>query len=197
MKLVLVCGLSHSGKSTLADFFEETAFATHVPLDKYFLPVPKNTTFLSWAQLPESIDWALLSHHIDRLSQGIPCYTPAYDAWDTGTRLSEGGDDHHPMSRLMNPGNRCAIAGCLSFEYQGDYQIAARIFVETKIEIIASRICGKKIARQEATKVLEENLTVNYESILGYKEVSNFVFSGDAKRSVWAKDLSILENKLN
>ena len=180
-KLVLVSGLSNSGKSSFADFLEGELGSTHVPLDKYFLSVPEQTTFLDWVQSPESIDWSLLEKHLNILTSGQECYTPAYDPWVSGQRLSEGGGDFHPRSRLMHPSEKFyVVAGCLAFEMPiNSYQVT-RIFIDVPLQIVASRHAGREVSDSEVDTIVINRLTDSYTRILEYRDRADFVFRGDA-----------------
>ena len=179
--LVLIAGLSNAGKSSFANLLEERRSITHVPLDKYFLPVPTGELFLHWVQKPESIDWELLDRHLRVLRSGRDCYSPAYDPWGTGQRLSAGENDPHPRSRPMRTSPiGYAVPGCLAFEYANEAFTTIRIFLDVPLQTIASRHAGRAVASAEIDQFLISNLTPSYKAILNYKECADSVLRGDA-----------------
>ena len=177
MQLLLLSGLSNAGKSSFADFLEAQGLGTHVPLDKYFLPVPESVTFLEWVQSPASIDWGLLQAHIHRLSEGNECYSPAFDGWASGQRLCEGGDLKHKESRLMKPNGLGIVAGCLSFEYPGSSNVLMKVFVQTEFKTIANRLgfAGKG----SVGEFLTQRLSSNYLRIAKYEDTADLSVSGE------------------
>lgn len=194
--LILVSGLSNSGKSSFADFYENhIEGSTHIPLDKYFHSVPKNSTFLDWVQLPESIDWELLLTHIRILNEGKECYTPCIDAWGTGQRLSNGGMNYHPKSRLMKPSTEFyIIPGCLAFHLPKTELQNVKIFMNTPLQIVASRHEKKDVSIKEVKTVLTKKLTENYTNILKLEKFSDFSFDGNAtdlQRKMYCETITI------
>lgn len=180
-KLLLIAGLSNAGKSSFADLLQKTSSITHVPLDKYFLSVPPGEKFLDWAQSPSSIDWGLLDRHLEILSGGHECYSPAYDPWSTGQRLSEGGDECHPRSRLMEPSDLgYAVTGCFAFECDPEGFSVTRVFVETPLRTIASRHAGREVLADEVDQILNSRHTRSYKTLLSYREDADVVVRGDA-----------------
>jgi len=195
-ELLLIAGLSNAGKSDFADLIENEQLATHIPLDKYFFSVPKGMVFLDWVQYPESIDWKLLDDHLGILTSGSECFSPAYDHWGSGKRLSKGGFSEHPESRLMIPRDKYVVPGCLAFEYPGVYSVASRIFIETELETIAFRHAMRKIEKSEVHKILSEKITSSYPKILQYSGDADFIFSGEATKTMRKEYIRILEKKL-
>ncbi len=196
MKLILIAGLSRAGKSTFADFLENADLATHVPLDKYFLDVPAGYSFLEWVQHPHSIDWSLLEAHLDMLASGEPCYTPVFDPWQTGRRVSGGGKEGSSQARLMTPHQHYALPGCLAFEYAGAHDVVARVFMETAPSTIASRITGSTDDEENADDILARHLTDNFPVIKGYRAEASLVFSGEASREKKLEYLATLDDML-
>ena len=193
--LILVSGLSNSGKSSFADFFENyIERSTHIPLDKYFHSVPKNSTFLEWVQAPESIDWELLSNHLRLLNEGKKCYTPCIDAWGTRQRLSNGGMDYHPKSRLMKANAKFyIIPGCLAFYLPKCEHQTVKVFMKTPLHIVASRHAKKEIhLKKEVETVLTKKLTANYPNILKLEKCAKFTLEGTATGIQRKKDCNDL-----
>jgi uridine kinase len=184
-KLFLIAGLSKAGKSTFADLLEQTLSISHVPLDRYFHSVPAGSDFLSWVQSPSAIDWKLLNQHLKILADGHDCFSPAYDAWGSGQRLSEGGDEFHVRGQLMKPSTiGYSIPGCLAFEYPNETISKVRIFIDTPLQGIASRHAARRVLSSEVDEVLGHYLTPLYAKILAYKEQADIVIPGDASDAV-------------
>jgi uridine kinase len=194
MQLVLLSGLSNAGKSSFADFLEQQGIGPHVPLDKYFLPVPESTTFLNWVQHPQSIDWILLQSHLERLAEGNDCYSPAFDGWGSGKRLCIGGSESHPKNRLMKSNDVCIIPGCLSFEYPGAFSVAMKIFVDTDVRTIANRL-GMEI-EENLEGFLIRSLTHHYPEVLEYRRFADLSVSGDCSDSKRLEYLDLIRRKL-
>ena len=196
-RLLLIAGISNAGKSSFADFLEKELGVTHVPLDKYFLSVPAGTDFLNWVQSPASIDWDLLEDHLGILANGSECYSPAFDPWGSGQRLTDGGDIDHPRSRLMKPGNGIyAVPGCLAFEYSGSSAVAAKIFVTTNLQTVASRHAGRNVPEAEINPVLNQRLTDRYPHILAYQDEADLVLSGEATDAMRLEYRDLLQTRL-
>lgn len=181
LKIILIAGLSKTGKSTFADLLEKTLSISHVPLDRYFHSVPAGSDFLTWVQSPTAIDWNLLKQHLQILADGHECFSPAYDAWGTGQRLSAGGDEFHVRSQLMKPSTiGYSIPGCLAFECPIETTSKIHIFIETPLQKIASRHALRNVPSSEVDEVLGNHLTPAYRKILGYREQADIVIPGDA-----------------
>ena len=194
MQLLLISGLSNAGKTSFADFLEDQGVGTHIPLDKYFLPVPEAASFLDWVQSPGSIDWELLQAHIDRLSGGDECFSPAFDGWGSGTRLCEGGDQSHEANRLMTPSEVGIIPGCLSFEYPGPSEVLMKVFVSTELDTLADRLGYKK--DEPVDEFLNRRLTSHYLEIAKYEGVADLSVSGECADTERLEYLEAIDRKL-
>ena len=194
MQLLLISGLSNAGKTSFADFLEEQGLGTHIPLDKYFLPVPKTISFLDWVQSSVSIDWSLLQSHIDRLSEGNECYSPAYDGWGSGQRLCEGGDQPHKKNRLMKPSDLAIVPGCLSFEHPESSSAMMKVFVRSEYYTIANRLGFDGNGNVE--DFLHLRLTPNYLEIAKYEDDADLSVSGECSYPERLEYLEPIRRKL-
>src|SRR5437762_13020164 len=99
--IILISGLSRSGKSSFADALTVDNEFTHVSLDKYIKEIPDGMSFLDWVDTPECIDWSLLAVHLQYLKDGCECFTPSPDWNNRGKCRSAGG--RHEGGRIMRP----------------------------------------------------------------------------------------------
>ena len=180
---ILVSGVPRAGKSSFADFIEDTdGRFTHVPLDKYILPVPESSDFLSWVRYPTCVDWDLLSKHMDLLLSGSSCRTPQV-SWDgDGQRVSDGGLNDSTVGRLMRPADLgYLMVGTHSFSYRSQHNVV-RVFIETPLQVVASRQMGSEIAVEQTNAVIEEHFGPNPGDILAQKRFAEVTISGTLGR---------------
>ena len=189
--LTLVTGIPRAGKSSLCDPIEAAgAGFTHVPLDRYVLPVPAGRAFLDWIAAPECIAWDHLAAHLALLASGAPCYSPR-PAWEQDWQawVSAGGALDTAPGRRMEP----AAAGYL---LAGTHAFACppglapmlrptlRVFVRTPVVTIAERLTGERLAPTAARAVVRTRLAANTAQILRVRRRADVVLDGTAERPV-------------
>jgi uridine kinase len=178
---VLVAGLPRAGKSTLAErLCALNVGAEHLPLDKYFLPVPTGHSFSSWIQHPAALDWEMLGRHLQALRSGRDCFTPALDWKASGRRLNDGGDVPHPSSKLVRGGARFyVIPGCFAFEAPvGNAARAFKVFVETPLRILAERYSGESESELGVAAVVARHCPA-HQRIQACAQISDLIVSGE------------------
>jgi len=184
--VILVSGIPRAGKSSLCDALEGSDLGlTHVPLDRYVLPIPRGTTFLNWIAQPRCIAWRHLMSHLEILSSGAPCYSPRPDWENGGEWLSDGGSIPAGPGRLMRPARVAyLIPGTHAFAFPHDELTVARVFVETPDTVVAQRLLGQTLDPAHAAAVLTERLAPNLEEIRAGQASADLVLHGDADRAV-------------
>lgn len=188
--LVLVTGLPRAGKSTLAERLSAFGVgAEHLPLDKYFLPVPEGRRFLDWVQEPTSLDWQVLVQHLRALWSGRDCFTPALDWSGSGRRLNEGGDVAHPSSRLVRGGAQFyVIPGCFAFEAPVDVR-AFKIFVETPLHVLAERYAGERVSEPEVAATVARHCP-GHQRLQAYAAVADMTVKGESIDNQMVRDVA-------
>ncbi len=188
--LILVAGLPRAGKSTLAERLCALGIgAEHLPLDKYFLPVPEGRRFLDWVQEPTSLDWQTLERHLRVLRSGRDCFTPALDWSGSGRRLNEGGDVAHPSSRLVRGGARFyVIPGCFAFEAPVDAP-AFKIFVETPLHVLAERYAGERVPEPEVAAIVARYCP-GHQRLRAYGADADQVANGESIHELVVRDVA-------
>ena len=180
--IVLVSGIPRAGKSSLCDAIEASgAGFTHVPLDRYVLPVPSPRTFLDWIASPACIDWDRLRAHLEVLESGLACYSPRPD-WEDGWRgwRSEGGAIVDGPGRRMEPARTgYLVAGTHSFELR---EGAMRVFVQTPFEVGAERLTGSRAGAAGARALVLGRLAPNTAGIARGAGRAHLVVDGTAER---------------
>ncbi len=187
--LTLVTGVPRAGKSSLCDAVEAAgAGFTHVPLDRYVLPVPAGRTFLDWIAGPECIAWDHLSVHIALLEAGVPCYSPR-PAWERGWRewVSAGGALGTAPGRRMAPAAAgYLLAGTHAFACPPGLAPALRptlrVFVRTPLTVVAERLTGERLAPMAARRLIRARLAANTARLLHERRRADLMIDGTAER---------------
>jgi len=184
-RFALISGVPRAGKSSLCDAIEKNvAGFTHVPLDRYVLPIPKPLTFLEWLRTPDCIAWEHLREHISVLESGRHCYTPRPD-WDGGWGqwISNGGPiDSGPGRRMEPAAVGYLIPGTHSFSFPAKDENVVRIFVETPDSVIAERLIGEPQQAQCVSRLILDRLGTNPEVIKRKAALADFEIDGTASR---------------
>ena len=189
--LTLVTGIPRAGKSSLCDAVEAAgAGFTHVPLDRYVLPVPAGRTFLDWIAAPACIAWAHLSAHLAILESGAPCYSPR-PAWERGWGewVSAGGALATAPGRHMAPAAAgYLLVGTHAFacppELATTLRPTLRVFVRTPLTVVAERLTGQRLSPAAARDVVRTRLAANTARILCARHRADWVVDGTAERPV-------------
>jgi hypothetical protein len=187
--LTLVTGVPRAGKSSLCDAIEAGgAGFTHVPLDRYVLPVPAGRTFLDWIARPACIAWDHLSAHLALLEAGVVCYSPR-PAWEQDWRawVSAGGAlDSAPGRRMAPAAVGYLLAGTHAFACPLGLAPALRptlrVFVRTPLTVIAERLTGERLASTAARRIVRARLAANTAQLLGERRRADLVVDGTAER---------------
>ena len=187
--LTLVTGIPRAGKSSLCDAVEaEGAGFTHVPLDRYVLPVPAGRTFLDWIAAPACIAWDHLSAHLALLEAGASCYSPR-PAWERDWRewVSAGGAlDTAPGRRMEPAAAGYLLAGTHAFAcppgLAPTLRPTLRVFVRTPLTVVAERLTGERSAPAAARDVVRTRLAANAAQILRARRRADVVVDGTAER---------------
>jgi hypothetical protein len=182
--LVLVTGVPRAGKSSLCDAIEAAgAGFTHVPLDRYVLPVPPGWAFLAWIATPACIAWDLLSAHLALLASGTLCYSPR-PAWERDWREWQcaGGALVHGPGRRMAPAELgYLVAGTHAFHCPPAPR-TLRVFVRTPLEVVAERLTGVRVARRAARGLVRARLAPNTAAVLRERRRADLIVDGTADR---------------
>jgi uridine kinase len=184
---VLVSGIPRAGKSSFCDAVEASGEGfTHIPLDRYVLPVPSSRTFLDWIATPACIAWDHLAAHLDLLESGESCYPPRPN-WESGWRdwISVGGAIETGSGRLMKPAQiGYLIAGTHAFNFPVRHRDAMRVFVQTPEVVVAERLAGVTIDPEKANAFIRERMASNVDAILSDARTADLIIDGTAERRV-------------
>lgn len=184
---VLVSGIPRAGKSSFCDAVEASgAGFTHIPLDRYVLPVPSSHTFLNWIATPACIAWDHLNTHIDLLESGESCYPPRPN-WETGWQdwTSAGGAIKTGVGRPMEPPQvGYLVAGTHAFNFPVQHRDAMRVFVQTPEVVVAERLVGATIDPEKASAFIRERLAPNVDAILSQAHSADLIIDGTAEQRV-------------
>lgn len=131
--IILVAGISCSGKTTLSQRLSEELRALHVSIDDYYrsfdslaLEEKKQIDF----DTPEAVEHELLAHHLTALKAGLAIDKPIYDA---------AGYARVGTNRV-NPHRFVVVEGLFSLYWQEVLGLAdLRIFVDTPGEVCLER----------------------------------------------------------
>jgi len=178
--IILVSGLPRAGKSAFADAVEESSLGlTHVPMDKYIMPIPAGKTFLQWVKEPSCVDWQLLVSHLKVLYSGRVCFTPKPNWEQAGIRISEGGPIEHGAGRRMLPSEHgYIIAGTHVYSLPELNLKRISVFVDTSDVIIASRLEGYPVQSEKAADVIFEHMNDNPIPIRLLRRFADLVIDG-------------------
>ena len=178
--IVLCSGLPSAGKSSFADAIEKSSLAlTHVPMDRYIMPVPSGETFLRWVREPSCVDWGLIVSHLKVLFSGRVCFTPKPDWERAGQRLSKGGPIEHGPGRRMAPSEHgYIIPGTHVFSLPKLNCRHIAVYVDTPDAIIASRLRGAPIGLEMADEVLRDYLNDNPAPIRPLRACADLMIDG-------------------
>lgn len=132
-RLVLVAGISCSGKTTLAQRLTEELEALHLSMDDYYrgfdhLEVEdrKRINF----DAPESVEHELLHSHLTALKAGLPVHQPVYDHAGFA-RLG---------TRLEHPRNVIVFEGLFSLYWPEIVELAdVTVYVDTPVSVCLER----------------------------------------------------------
>ena len=189
-RFALISGVPRAGKSSLCDAITERhAGFTHVPLDKYVIPVPESRSFLDWIATPACIAWDHLGAHLAILESGSHCYTPHPD-WKGGRGewRSDGGAIAHGPGRRMEPARvGYLIPGTHAFAFPASAGPALRVFMETPEEVIAQRLAGTRPRGERAREVIRKWLGANPKLILEQAPLADLFIEGTAGRDEQVK----------
>jgi uridine kinase len=188
---VLVSGIPRAGKSSFCDAVEASGNGfTHIPLDRYVLPVPSSRTFLDWIATPACIAWDHLAAHMEVLESGESCYTPRPN-WEAGWRdwISAGGAIKVGLGRLMRPAQiGYLIAGTHAFNFPVQHRDAMRVFVQTPEVVVAERLARVTIDPEKASAFIRERLASNVDAILGQAHTADVIIDGTVERRVQVRN---------
>jgi len=179
MYRILIAGIPRSGKTTLARAIQASDPGyTHVPVDRYILPVPKGQTFVSWLRTSASIDWPLLESHLGILQAGRACFTPRADWKRDGVRISDGGDiEKGPGTKIQPPESGLLIEGSHAFSYPGEGR-CLRIWIHTPLRELARRFLGTPTEPDDPDAVLKEYLGDNPDVLHKYASRADLAIPG-------------------
>jgi hypothetical protein len=184
--LALVTGIPRAGKSSLCDAIEAAGVGfTHVPLDRYVLPVPTGQAFLEWIATPACIAWDHLLDHLALLEAGTVCYSPR-PAWERGWRTwaCAGGALATGPGRRMEPGRGgYLLAGTHAFQCPLQLLPTLRVFVRTPLAVVAERLIGHRVERRAAGGVVRARLASNTAAILRERRRADVIIDGTADRN--------------
>ena len=184
-RFVLVSGVPRAGKSSFCDAVEGAGLGfTHIPLDRYVLPIPEPLTFLEWLRTPACIAWDHLRNHIAILHSGRVCYTPRPD-WKGGRGewLCEGGAIESGPGRRMEPGRvGYLIPGTHAFSFPSQTGAAGRLFVETPDSVIAARLAGRPVEEEDVATTIHGRLGDNPRVIKHNSSLADARVDGTASR---------------
>lgn len=184
-RFVLISGVPRAGKSSFSDAVEAAGLDfTHVPLDRYVLPIPEPLTFIEWLRTPACIAWDHLRSHIAILQSGRVCYTPKPDSkggW--GEWLCAGGPIESGPGRRMEPGRSgYLIPGTHAFSFPSREGAAARLFVDTPDSVIAARLAGRPVNEEDVATTIHGRLGDNPRVIRHNSSLADGTIDGTATR---------------
>ncbi len=193
--ILLIAGIPRAGKTTLAQNIEKSALnLTHIPLDKYIMPVPEGISFLEWVKTPKCIDWFLLQSHLEILADGKHCFSPKMNWNGKTSRASEGGNIENGLGKKMMP-NRTGylLPGTHSFSFPYSEWMSLRIYINTPDEVLASRLEGKKVVSEAAGDVIVKHLGDNSNPLRLLERQADYVINGTLNKK---EQISIVEKIL-
>lgn len=177
--LILIAGVSCSGKTTLARRLAEELGGIQMGLDDYYRPfdhVSLETRKKLNFDAPESIDHELMLAHIHTLRQGRPIPKPRYD-FAAFARL--------PVVDHIEPAPLLIVEGLFSLWWNEFVSLAdLRIFVDTDLEVCRQRRLEKETVafgrtEDEATQRYATQVLPNQEKyVLPTKPRSDMVVCG-------------------
>ena len=178
--IILVSGLPGAGKSSFGDAVEKSSLGfTHVPLDKYIMPIPERQTFLQWVREPSCIDWDLLVSHLKILFSGKPCFTPKPDWEQRGRRTSNGGQiQDGPGKKMISSERGYILAGTHAFSLPEINCKRIAVYIDTSDAVIASRLKGSPVHPEMAAEVILEHLNDNPAPLRLFRSQADLVIDG-------------------
>ena len=179
--ILLVSGIPRAGKSSFADVVEQSSLGfSHVPIDKYIMPIPSEESFLNWVREPSCIDWDLLLEHLHILFSGQVCFTPKVDWSQSGQRVSDGGAIEEGPGRKMTPSKYgYVIAGTHAYSLPDIERKRIKAYIDVSDEVIASRLEGRPISFKEAGEIILKHLGDNPEALRPLRSQADLIIDGD------------------
>lgn len=178
--IVLVAGISCSGKTTLARTLAAETDAAYLSIDDYYRPyaeLPLQERRLVDFDAPEAIEHELLVDHVQQLQRGESALKPMYDP-AAFARLR----GHEPVY----PNPIVVIEGLFSLHWPDLRRLATlRIYVDTPIETCRQRRLQRDVtqygrsADESAERYHRQVLPSQLRYVLPSKEHCDLVVSGD------------------
>lgn len=133
VRVVLVAGISCSGKTTFAERLTEQLDALHLRLDDYYrgfdalsLDERRKINF----DAPEAVEHELLHEHLTALKAGLPIHRPVYDHAGFARR----------GTTLESPRPFVVLEGLFALYWPEVWGLGdLRVFVETPVEVCLER----------------------------------------------------------
>lgn len=177
--LILVAGISCSGKTTLSQRLSEELDALHLSMDDYYrsfdsltLEEKKQIDF----DTPEAIEHELLGHHLSALKAGLPIDKPIYDA---------AGYARVGKTRVQ-PTRFVVVEGLFSLYWQEVLGLAdLKIFVDTPGEVCLERRLFRdtfqfhRTQEESLNRYVKQVLPNQQRYVLPTKENACLVVKGD------------------
>ncbi len=182
--IILVSGIPRAGKSSFADVVEQSSLCfSHVPLDKYIMPIPSGETFLRWVREPSCIDWGLLMDHLNLLFSGQVCFTPKPNWSQSGRRISDGGAIDYGPGRKMPPSKLgYTIAGTHAYSLPDLKCKCVKVYIDVPDEVIASRLEGHPVSSEKAGETILKHLSDNPDPLRSLSSHADLLIDGDTTR---------------
>lgn len=177
--ILLIAGIPRAGKTTLAHRLESGLGLTHVPLDKYIMPVATGSTFLEWVRTPDCIDWSLLRTHLSLLFEGFPCHAPRMDWTGATRRVSEGGPNG--TGQEMMPSHvGYAIPGTHAIAFPFDEWVSTRVCIRTPDRVLAERFAEREVPSDRVKSTLAGHIGDNDQPLRTLESEADNNVSGEA-----------------
>jgi uridine kinase len=179
--IVLVAGVSCSGKTTLARRLASEIDAAYISVDDYYRPfsdLPVEERKMVNFDAPDAIEHELLVEHVAQLRAGNTIHKPVYDP--ASFARMKGAEPIYPTSTVV-------IEGLFSLYWpELRDQAALRIFVETPLDVCLLRRLKRDIqeygrTEMEAINRYRSHVHPNQERyVLPTRAASNLIVQGDA-----------------
>lgn len=177
--IILVAGISCSGKTTLARRLASELDAAYLSIDDYYRPfteLPLDERKKVNFDAPDAIEHELLVDHVGQLRRGETIHKPMYDA--AAYARMRGSEPIYPTPMIV-------IEGLFALYWSALREHSRLgVFVETPLEVCRERRLDRDVhhygrSRLDAIEMYESHVHPNQaQFVLPSREVSDVIVSG-------------------